>query len=465
MIVPEYVPGRWTAVVTGGTLALVGPHTRPATVRALWDEAPARSGLVGLLGVLVREGFDGLPPFALAALEGDRVHVALRGDVEVVVDRADGALVLRAGDVSTWTEQVVDGALGVSVRVATAVPDAVALPVVEGVVRAEAVTVGLVAEPDAEPDAERASVGTAARQASSVVAEPAHRPEIEVTLADLVADTALPDGDEPVPAAAEAPDPLDLGTAWPVTTDGPVLPAEAVVPTEAVLPTEAALPPSPAPAPAAEAIGEPTEQPAEELTGSVDPWAFPTAEPTHVQPVADAEVVQAAEALLRDVPSSSPEDHDGLTIMSSDLAAIRDQLPSWAAETAPGSYPQVPVVTGAVPVAEPAHRLVLSTGLVVSLDRAVLLGRAPQVSRVANRELPRLVTVPSPQQDISRTHAEVRVEGGDVLVTDLGSTNGVQVQTDGTPARRLHPGEPTRVGEGETVDLGDGVTFTVERGS
>ncbi|RHA37598.1 FHA domain-containing protein, partial [Cellulomonas rhizosphaerae] len=75
------------------------------------------------------------------------------------------------------------------------------------------------------------------------------------------------------------------------------------------------------------------------------------------------------------------------------------------------------------------------------------------------------VTVPSPQQDISRTHAEVRVENGQVLVTDLASTNGVHVTKQGEGARRLHPGEATVVEAGHVVDLGDGVTFTVERGS
>ncbi|NKY41409.1 FHA domain-containing protein, partial [Cellulomonas septica] len=157
------------------------------------------------------------------------------------------------------------------------------------------------------------------------------------------------------------------------------------------------------------------------------------------------------------VPPASPDDHDGLTILSSDLAAIRDQLPSWAADEVPGPF--------AVPAAAEPAKLVLSTGLVVTLDRAVLLGRAPQVARVTNRELPRLVTVPSPQQDISRTHAEVRVEGDHVLVTDLDSTNGVHVSRPGEGARRLHPGEPSVVATDEVVDLGDGVTFTVERGS
>jgi len=158
------------------------------------------------------------------------------------------------------------------------------------------------------------------------------------------------------------------------------------------------------------------------------------------------------------VGGASLDDHDGLTILSTDLAEIREQLPSWASDEVPGPF-RTPVAA-----AQPA-RLVLSTGLVVPLDRAVLLGRAPQVARVTNRELPRLITVPSPQQDISRTHAEVRVEGEHVVVTDLDSTNGIHVSRSGEGARRLHPGEPSVVGVDEVVDLGDGVTFSVERGS
>ncbi|WP_155377011.1 FHA domain-containing protein [Cellulomonas sp. JZ18] len=145
-----------------------------------------------------------------------------------------------------------------------------------------------------------------------------------------------------------------------------------------------------------------------------------------------------------------------MTILSSDLARLRDRLPAWTHDAVPGPFP--------TPQAAPLPaRIVLSTGLVVDLDRAVLLGRAPQVSRVTNRELPRLVTVPSPNQDISRTHAEVRLEGDHVVVTDLDSTNGVHVSRPGEGVRRLHAGEPSVVGTDEVVDLGDGVTFTVER--
>ena len=84
------------------------------------------------------------------------------------------------------------------------------------------------------------------------------------------------------------------------------------------------------------------------------------------------------------------------------------------------------------------------------------------MSRVTNDQLPTLVTVPSPNNDISRTHVQVRQDGEDVVVTDLNSTNGVLVARDGGAPQRLHPGEPFAVLPGAVVDIGDGVTFTVE---
>jgi hypothetical protein len=147
------------------------------------------------------------------------------------------------------------------------------------------------------------------------------------------------------------------------------------------------------------------------------------------------------------------DEHEGLTIVTGDLARLRAGIP------APPPAPTAP------PLAAPVARLRLSTGLVVPLDRTVLVGRAPQVGRVTASEVPRLVTVPSPTLDVSRTHAEVRQEGEHVVVTDLESLNGVRVARPGTPARRLHPGEPTVVGPSDVVDLGDGVTFTVEPGA
>ncbi|WP_345027757.1 FHA domain-containing protein, partial [Cellulomonas oligotrophica] len=199
-----------------------------------------------------------------------------------------------------------------------------------------------------------------------------------------------------------------------------------------------------------------------DLVGGAGAPGVPGLEPVDDEPFvltpADVPTPAVADVPMIRVGTHQPgdDDHDGMTILSSDLAQIRDQLPTWSQDAVPGPF--------LAPVPAPlSARLVLSTGLVVPLDRSVLLGRAPQVARVTNRELPRLVTVPSPNQDISRTHAEVRVDGEHVVVTDLDSTNGVHVSRAGDGVRRLHPGEPSVVATDEVVDLGDGVTFTVER--
>ncbi|WP_237727855.1 FHA domain-containing protein, partial [Cellulomonas sp. APG4] len=214
-------------------------------------------------------------------------------------------------------------------------------------------------------------------------------------------------------------------------------------------------PPLPAPAPSAPVPSpwSPVQRPA-----AADPTEMTVArEPRKEVPTAGPGPRSGIE-----VPAPVPahdDDHDGLTVHSSDVVALRRQLPEWAGDAVPGPL--------AVPAAEqgPPAKILMSSGLVVALNRPVLIGRAPQVSRVTNSRLPRLVTVSSPNQDISRTHAEVRQEGEDVVVTDLRSTNGVLLLRQGAGPQRLHPGEPTVVEPGVVVDLGEGVTFVVERGA
>lgn len=98
----------------------------------------------------------------------------------------------------------------------------------------------------------------------------------------------------------------------------------------------------------------------------------------------------------------------------------------------------------------------------MDIERRVVIGRAPSASRVASSDLPQLVTVPSPHQDISRSHVEVRTEDWHILVTDLNSTNGTVVRPPGRPEQLLHPGQSVVVEAGWTVDLGDGITVVVE---
>lgn len=123
------------------------------------------------------------------------------------------------------------------------------------------------------------------------------------------------------------------------------------------------------------------------------------------------------------------------------------------------------VVTEAVtapPRAAVAH-LVLSTGDEVEVDRPLIIGRAPEARRFFSGDEPRLVTVPSPQHEISSTHLEIRPDndGGAAVVTDLGSTNGTVLVQPGLAPEDLRPGYPVTLLNGAIIDLGDGVTIKV----
>ncbi|MGA1836535.1 FHA domain-containing protein [Herbiconiux sp. 11R-BC] len=155
-------------------------------------------------------------------------------------------------------------------------------------------------------------------------------------------------------------------------------------------------------------------------------------------------------------PSAAPpaprtdDDHDGLTVTVGELEAMRRLAEAQAA---------APAGSGA---AAPTGRMILSTGDVYPLTGPLIIGRRPRATRVAGDQVPVLVTVESPQQDISRSHLEVRIEGRHVLAVDLDTTNGSVLHRAGTPPLRLSPHDPVLLLSGDIVDLGDGVNVVFE---
>lgn len=110
----------------------------------------------------------------------------------------------------------------------------------------------------------------------------------------------------------------------------------------------------------------------------------------------------------------------------------------------------------------PLGRVLVSTGGGFVLDRSAIVGRRPRASRVSVAAMPQLITVPSPQQDISRSHLELRLEGWHVLAIDLGTTNGTTLHRPRTEPLRLRPRDGVALHHEDQLDLGDGVLLRIQ---
>lgn len=156
--------------------------------------------------------------------------------------------------------------------------------------------------------------------------------------------------------------------------------------------------------------------------------------------------VAGAEVRIPDPGPERPGDHDGRTVLVDELDP-HDQ----------GELPAAP------PAAGPVLQLVLPDGAIELLTAPLLIGRSPSdPGHDASGGTPRLVTVAAGDKDISRTHARVEVAGGAIVVTDLDSKNGTSVTMPGAAPRRLRAGEPAVVLPDTVIDLGGGVTMTVQ---
>lgn len=208
---------------------------------------------------------------------------------------------------------------------------------------------------------------------------------------------------------------------------------------------------------------EPTPEPEPESKPEPEPESEPTPEPEPAQ--ADDDDWEDTQFDLPAVPAdptapmpvtgpaapAAEASEDGRTVFASSLPG--------APSTGPPSPPKAPPA----PVRTVLAVLHVSTGGRADVDRPVLIGRSPIASRVKGDQLPRLLTVPSPSHDISRTHLEIAPQDGGLVATDLDSTNGTVLIRVGARPVDLEPGRATPIQPGCVLDLGDGVTIAVDR--
>ena len=198
-----------------------------------------------------------------------------------------------------------------------------------------------------------------------------------------------------------------------------------------------------------------------------------------------------AESPNGSAPSGERWRHDGRTISSAGLHAARDALGGRAQVTGldelSGTGPSVLAVFCEAGHPNPVHAsscrecdasitsrtgqverpvlgvLRVSSGAIAVLDADVIIGRVPQGTSTTAAQSPHLLAVPSPGKAISKTHCAVRVEGWDMSVEDLGSTNGTFLLRAGEEPRRVPEHQQLFLRIGDVIDIGDDTTLTVER--
>lgn len=576
----RYVTGTARAVVRGGTVVVLPGQVEASLVEQVWDQLGEDARVVEILQVLTGAFGSSLrtvPPFAVAAVADDRVHVAVRGRLTATLELDGGERVRVDGEgVTTWSERVLEDVVELLVRTDTEPLDVPAgrplldgeesLPLVSGVVLAAAVAwplaerpaapvvesvpaegnataAGLVASPPSPPStlgpARPASPagGAHATAPPLVVAVPRAEPVLEAAPElDVPGPTGLLGATIRMPEETIAPEPESALAApgdladvpppeAPGTTDEPPEPdddyahlwgstvlrtvEDAAVRAEGedededvapAAPAASSLPPVPL-APAPPLLDDPPLPPVPPVPGDGLIAGVPR-EWTGATPAAAhrAATVADPEGAEPDPAPVDALDHDGHTVLSSAIADLRaaaqdalpdepvpapPAVPSFSAPPAPGQQQilartcehghanppsretcavcRSPLDGDAELAVRPSlGRVVVSTGQTVELDRPVVVGRRPRTPRTQAAELPRLVTVPSPEQDISRSHLEITLEGWHVLVSDMATTNGTTLLRAGQPPRRLHPSEPVLVVDGDVADLGDGVTLVFE---
>ena len=103
-----------------------------------------------------------------------------------------------------------------------------------------------------------------------------------------------------------------------------------------------------------------------------------------------------------------------------------------------------------------AYTLRIGVSESIVLDQPTIIGRNPRSSGIPYGESARLLTVASPELEVSSSHVQIQQVGDAVVVTDLRSTNGTYIVREGLAAERLRPGESRVLAAGAALDIGDG---------
>ena len=488
-------------------MALVDALPSGAVVETIWSVAEVDGTFDDVIGALGALGFADFPAMAVFGWEGEGCRVVIRGGIGLEVSGRDGMQIaeLLGGSVRSWAEHSFDDIGSVRAWIGTeraATAEFLGYAIDRGIAPARGVDVLAPGTEVARPKAtsigsrrtksttRQAALDAAAKAepllaASAAAATPAPAVNPPEPAPEPALDPAEPVGSDPAASPAPA---ISLDTLLSVDVEPDVEPDEVAdeAKANAVGPSSAG-PDADEPTTDDAASGPPpAPEPATNETGAFDHlW-----EATQHRSVEEAAMRAnaEAEAAAGAAPVSGDPDHDGLTVTAAELRALvgggsgaaapsdgpagghlaircpRNHLnPPHASSCRACGQPvrgQTPVRVATIDLGAFRFR----DGTRVPVRKPMLMGRSPKMSGPIAGEIPEMVQIDSPAQDISRTHLEVRVEGWQVLVIDRDSTNGTIVSLPGREPQRLRPHQPVPLPIGASVDLAGEAEFTFEVG-
>ncbi|GAA2394914.1 hypothetical protein Cme02nite_54950 [Catellatospora methionotrophica] len=523
-VATRYTPGPWVGMATARMWLIADLDQHDPVVTTCWELVSATATVDQVLAVLSRQRPTHVPNVAVARRGDAGTEIVVLGQAQADVTGDASAesevLQLRAGH-GQVADATVESFQAISLRLAGHAPhgeeSTVSLSLVSGVVPAAVITVDAVSGTALVP----APVATAMESAP---ADPPVQASAPAALPIEVSYPGGLSAAEPEPAAGAVPEPGPAPMTVPESEPGgrfdaffgktvhstaEQAQAEAVPdewmagmrPPGGPLPDATLLPPhttgdqwQPEQHRVVEhrAVQTPYRQPAPAATPAVGAdlfadvsWADitdeprPSDDPYPIHPAGPAGVARPMAAMPQFVAPSAPATGG----IDPELLSTTRRAPS----TPPPTGPMVVTVScglshlnppsamhcricgGAIASQTPQSRprprlgvLRLSTGEVVSLDRGVIVGRAPGAPDDFGPEAPYRIQLPSPDASISRRHVEVVLQGWTVTVVDLQSTNGTQLAAPGGVAEQLPPGGRRTIDDGWRVNLDAATWFQYE---
>lgn len=516
MTVTRWTPGDVPVAVSGRVMLAIDEDVE--LLERLWLEVEAGATVAQLLRELVM-AYDGsvlsLPDFMFVLGGPDRGKAVARGRFRLLDDA--GTLLLHAPDPVAWQELSLEATGGLVLELGQVPRGSLSLAVRSGIVPASRVELE-----DSVPDGPPLEAGRHA-QAVSVPSPPEpdqgepQRPKDALALPEVISQAQTPPSQEPGPEPEPEPAPEPAPASGPDAEEQTGAISNATLGPEHIdlIGSDTSAQPEPGPLAAQSAYahhyGDHTvvgsvadaaiqaseDEPAPLVT------AVPGASPSSPQPPAPSRPGSQQPLLVDQVPSAPANaaepaepaepaeeydwQHDGHTVVG---AQLRSGLPapqdtgqagvgevpegSVLAVMCPNHHPNAVVAVScrvcAAPVSGPSvrvprpvlGRLRTTSGEQVDLDQDVVIGRAPLATPQPGGTMPHLLVVACPDKSVSKTHCAVRVQEWDLLVEDLGSTNGTYLLRQGQAPRPVTRGVPQPLQVGDALDLADSVRIIVE---